>query len=358
MVRFEKILEKLYYDPSSPSAFSGARRLVEEGKKHGVPKKKVEQWLSKQDAYTLHKKVTRKFRKRSYVLVAPGDLWQADLADLSNLAQENDGFKYWLVVIDTFTKFVWVKLQRDKTATCTTDAFAAILDESSQTPNNVNTDKGTEFTNARFQALLASRGINFYTSENPDTKAAFAERVIRTLKEKLYRFLTHKHSQRYIDNLDEIVQSYNNAVHSATGVKPVDVSADNEDLVRRQLQQNSQNGPSRKPRYSAGDRVRITRGSKAFRKGYSPAWTEEIFSIAHVLQTEPSTYSLQDFAGENIKGSFYENELQKVAKKQVYRIERIIRTRKINNVSESLVKWLGYPMAMASWVRTDDILPL
>jgi hypothetical protein len=66
-----------------------------------------------------------------------------------------------------------------------------------------------------------------------------------------------------------------------------------------------------------------------FQKGYLPNWTEEIFEIAEKHPTYPMTYGLKDLAGEDIKGKFYEQEIQKVVKTDdVYEIEKILKTRK------------------------------
>lgn len=355
MSRTGKVLSRLYYSPAAPTAFSGAKQLVNQARRYGIPESKVREWLAGQEAYTLHRKVVRKYRRRPYLVLAPFDTWQADLADVASLAQHNDQFKYWLVVIDIFTKFVWVVPLPAKTAAATTTAFASVLLKSAHRPNNLNTDKGTEFVNSTFQALMKKEGINFYTAQNPDTKACFAERAIRTIKEKMHRYLTYRNTNRYIDHLSDFVQSYNNTVHSATGVKPSLVTADNEDEVRRRLHQHDDHEAATTAKYSVGDQVRITRGVQAFRKGYEPGWTREVFTVQRVLATNPVMYELVDFAKEPIKGRFYENETQKVTPSSVYKIERIISTRQRNGVSESLVKWLGYPMSMSTWIRTADI---
>ena len=88
-------------------------------------------------------------------------------------------------------------------------------------------------------------------------------------------------------------------------------------------------------------------------RGYTPNWTEEIFVIDKVLPTRPITYSIIDLMGEEIKGSFYDQELQK-AKQQTFRIEKIIR--RDNKKKIALVKWSGYPDKFNSWVSTKDLV--
>ena len=87
-----------------------------------------------------------------------------------------------------------------------------------------------------------------------------------------------------------------------------------------------------------------------FEKEYTPRWTEEIFTVSKVLYTDPPTYKITDLNGEEIQGSFYEQELQKT-KQEIFRIEKIIRKRG----DKYLVKWLGYDDNFNSWVDKREI---
>jgi hypothetical protein len=61
---------------------------------------------------------------------------------------------------------------------------------------------------------------------------------------------------------------------------------------------------------------------------------------------------LNNLAGESIKGKFYEQELQKVDKRDdVYRVEKILKTRKRNGQVQYLIKWLGFPDKLNSWTN-------
>jgi len=98
------------------------------------------------------------------------------------------------------------------------------------------------------------------------------------------------------------------------------------------------NPPERKaPKFSIDDNVRITKKKSIFDKGYTPRWTEEVFVVSEIRYTDPITYKLKDLNGEEIKGSFYEEELQKTTQ-TMFRIEKVIRRKG----DKSLVKWVGY----------------
>ena len=111
--------------------------------------------------------------------------------------------------------------------------------------------------------------------------------------------------------------------------------------------------PKVMPRFSVGDRVRITKKKNIFEKGYTPTGTEEVFTISSIQYTDPPTYKIADFDGEEIQGTFYEQELQKT-RQEIYRIEKVIRKRG----NRSLVKWLGYPESFNSWVDNKDLVKL
>ena len=104
-------------------------------------------------------------------------------------------------------------------------------------------------------------------------------------------------------------------------------------------------------KFEFGDKVRISNLTRPFKKGYLPKWTEEIFTISSRISRRPPVYKVKDYDGEEIEGTFYEEELQKVTKTdQVYRIERVLKKRKRNGKMEYFVKWFGYPDKFSSWV--------
>ena len=102
-----------------------------------------------------------------------------------------------------------------------------------------------------------------------------------------------------------------------------------------------------------GDEVRITKKKKVFEKGYTTRWKEEIFTIKEIRDTNPITYKIEDLKGEEIKGTFYEPELQKT-EQQIYRIEKVIEKEK----GRSFVKWKDYSDKFNSWVDNKDLIDL
>ena len=126
--------------------------------------------------------------------------------------------------------------------------------------------------------------------------------------------------------------AYNASVHRSIGLAPKDVTPEIEhDLWTRQEVKGPQKVTAREPqtKFQVGDEVRLSKAKQVFAKGYLPNWTEEIFTVSRVLNTIPAHYKVHDYINEEIVGSFYGAELQKVVKPDQYAIEKVIRTRRV-----------------------------
>lgn len=364
--------EKIYYDLNNANAFTGARNLlraVENGRAEGP--EKVYKWLSNEDAYTLHRPVVRRFPRLQYNVTNIDDVWELDLMVLPGLEKFNDGYNYVLTVIDVLSKYVWVEALKTKTALATGNAFEKILQRANgRVCVCAQSDKGKEFVGAGFQNVLKKHGIKFRTARNPDIKASVVERVIRTLKARLYRYFTYKNTKRYLDVLQKIAAGYNNTVHTGIGMKPVDVNFFNTLKARRHLYKRalaqSVNKRAKRARapvlgYKVGQYVRISRTKGTFEPSYTRNFSEEIFVVERISQRQGLyTYVLKDLNGEEIDGFFYPQELtlvgaERVRPDQAFKIEKILTSRGKGARKEHLVKWLGYPASFNSWVRASEI---
>ena len=149
-----------------------------------------------------------------------------------------------------------------------------------------------------------------------------------------------------------MVNNYNETVHSSTKMTPIEASKkENEDRVWMNMYGFLK--PGMTPKFSVGDKVRITKKKKTFEKGYTPRWTEEVFEVSEIQYTNPPTYKIKDWNNEKIVGSFYEPEMQKTHQ-FTFRIEKVLRKRG----NKVLVKWLGYPDSFNSWINAKDVIAL
>ena len=106
------------------------------------------------------------------------------------------------------------------------------------------------------------------------------------------------------------------------------------------------------PKFEVGDHVRISKYKNIFTKRYMPNWSEGIFIIEKIKNTVPWTYVINDLNGEEIIGTFYENELEKTDQK-VFRIEKVLKKK---GGDKFYVKWKGYDNSFNSWIDKKDIV--
>ena len=337
------MMNEAYYDVANSASYSGVRPLA---RQYGT--KPATDWLNTQDAYTLHKPLRKKFPRRKTFSKGINDLFQADLVDMQTLARSNNGHRYILTGIDVFSKRAFALPLKDKRGPTLATAFENIFSET--TPTLLQTDAGSEFLNSHVQAVFRKFNVHHYFSQNFDIKAAVVERFNRTLKTRMYRYFTARHTDRWVDVLQDLIKSYNKAFHRTIGMAPNDVKADNEQEVGERMYK-----PKSQPhfKFQLGDTVRISIYKNIFVKGYKQNWTEEIYTISERHVSNPPTYSIKDLSDEPIKGRFYEAELQKVVKDDTYIVEKVLKTRKRGGKVEHFVKWRGYADKFNSW--TDSL---
>ena len=171
------------------------------------------------------------------------------------------------------------------------------------------------------KSWLEKNDIEMYSTHNEE-KSVVAERFIKTIKNKIYKYVTSISKNMYIDKLDDIVNEYNNTKHRAIKMKPIDVK------------DNTYIGFGKKvndidPKFKVDDPVRISKYKNIFAKGYTPHWSEEIFLIKKIENTVPWTYVINDLNDEEITGRIYESELQRTNQEE-FRIEKVFKKEVIN----------------------------
>ena len=331
---------------SLESKGSKARRIVD-------PKeasKKAPEWRNKL-AEELHRPIKRKFPKRRVIVNDIDDTWSADLVDMQAFSKDNKGIKYLLTVIDIFSKYAWAIPLKNKTGESVTDAFNKIVSEG-RSPQNLWVDEGKEFYNKTFQSMLDKNDINMYHTFN-EGKAVVIERFNRSLKRIMWKYFTANNTYIYADNLSKMLEQYNNKKHSSIKMTPKKASKQsNKGVVYFNLYGDLKT-PKSKPKYKIGDMVRLSKIKRYFEKGYTPNWTEEIFIIDGIQNTNPRTYTIRDLNNEILKGSFYEQELLPT-KQEIFRIEKVIR--RDYKKKQALVKWKGYNEKFNSWIPFSNLI--
>lgn len=267
-----------------------------------------------EEAKELHKAVRHTFKKRSIVTLGIDDLWAADLVILTAYEHENNGYKYLLNVIDTFSKFSWGVPLKKKNGLAVSKAFENIIQAAKKDkhspPTFLHTDKGLEFENSAFKDVLKKYNIKMYHTQNTE-KSAIVERFNRTINEKLKVKFQVQDNFKWVDLIPEIFHEYNHKdVHRTIGMRPAKVTSENEYIILQKYTKQPDKVMDH-PTFKIGDRVRIKAFKGTFANKYKNNWTLEIFVVAEVLPTNPITYKIKDLNDEEIVGSFYKYELQK-----------------------------------------------
>ena len=276
----DKILKNKAFDMANDPKYDGYQRGLAsmvykffDKKSVGSGAKPVNTKITPQNqqlAEELHKPIIRKFKKRKVYSTFKDNIWGADLADMQLLSKYNKGIRFLLCVIDIFSKYPWVVPLKDKKGISIVKAFQIILKQSNSRqrakgtsakhlkPNKIWVDKGSEFYNAYFKKWLRDNNIVMYSTHN-EGKSVVAERFIRTLKSKIYNYMTSISKNVYIDKLDDIVDEYNNTYHTTIKMKPIDVK-DNT-YINADKEVNNKD-----PKFKVGDRVRISKYKNTFAK--------------------------------------------------------------------------------------------
>ena len=290
------------------------------------------------------------------------DVSECDLLDVQSYAKHNDNYKYILCVMDVFTKFLFLNPVKKKSGPAVTTSFRSIFDDDpkkqSQRPVWVRTDKGKEFLNKDFQDMLRDEGIQFQVCRDPDVKCAVVERAQRTIRDRLYKYLTYKNTFRYIDVLPKFVRAYNDTVHSTTGMAPSRVTDSDVLAIWRRLNRRRRRIRVAKVRFSVGQHVRISREKMKFAKGGEQTFSTEIFRVTKVIERKPRpVYELEDLNKTPIEGQFYAEELTpvRITEETAYKIDKIIDKRVRRGIREYLVRWKGYGKDFDSWIPASSV---
>ncbi|KAK3082481.1 hypothetical protein FSP39_001793 [Pinctada imbricata] len=360
MSDLSQYLNSIYYNSKHPAAFSGEDklyRIVQKEGKFKVRKRDVRKWLQEQESFSVHKQFRGKIQRRQVISTYLDYQWDADTAVLESYKSDNDKYAYFLLAIDIFSRYVWTAPLKSRKGCEMRKVLDTIFNSSGRKPHKLRTDKGTEFLNSNVKNLISSLNIDHFVTQN-NVKASYAERAIKTIKKKIVRLMTYRQSHRWIDDLQAITASYNATYHRGIGMSPEQVTnKDRYDFWQNQ-RSTSRPTPPLFFKFKVGDIVRVSYQKNIFSREYDERWSRELFIISsRFIKDNYALYTIKDYNNEAILGTFYSSELQRVIinNDTVYKIEKIVRKRVKNNVSEVLVKWLGYSSKFNSWIPQSSV---
>ncbi|MDP2795194.1 MAG: DDE-type integrase/transposase/recombinase [Sulfurisoma sp.] len=349
-----KDFKKIYKNPSHPIAFSGVTNIYKYYK--GLLKKNdIEKLLASVDSYTLRKEYKNLRRNPSYSHFKRYQ-FQIDLIDIQQLSRWNDNFKYILSCIDTFTRKAWVSPCKDKSADTVLLSFKSIIRRAKKPPLTLVADQGCEVKNKKFAAFCKEKKINFFHNFTSG-HASYIERFNRTFQNILYKFLDEYETRRYIDNLQDFVNSYNNREHRMINLSPEEAEkAKNHEKVSVLMNAYHERIKKEKPKFQIDQLVRISLQKGVFHRGYKEQSSYEVFNIYDIKETLPKPlYLLESYdKKEKLKGGFYAHEITPV-NSDIFKVEKVIKQRKYRGKLQYFVKWMGYDITYNSWVDASDV---
>ena len=248
-------LQSLY--KQGGAAYGSVRNLV---KASNLSVSKVRQFLHSKPSYTKFTLATRKFKRMKAFAGFKNETWCLDLAYVDKLAKDDNGVKYLLVRQDLFDRTVDAKGMRTKDSKETVRAILTMITKKSR-PKKTRVDKGTEFV-GECKKLCKAEGIQIYFTMS-ETKAAFAGRTIRSLKNKLYRY-TEDNGYKYFHKLTQFVTTLNSRRNCSMELIPKNVKISDflSILYSKPLRE------FRKHKFKVGDRVCISKYDLPSRKGH------------------------------------------------------------------------------------------
>ena len=359
----DRYLTKIYYDPSLPTGFGTAGKLFAasrgDGKQYNP--NQIQAWLRKQETHTLFSQHRDNFERPRVVVPEKFYQFDVDTAHLVKFKKDNDDYAYILVCIDIFTRFTWTVPMKTLKGVEMVSALKVVFAQSK--PQIYRSDGGSENTNKLVKAYLDDQNVKRVITLN-ETKANYAERVIKTLKIKLTKYMYYKQSHRWVDVLQSVTSSYNNSYHSSIRQTPTEaLSADNVELWNIQYAPKKRRIPTSSSKIRApvfksiyslevDDVVRLSKMPHAFTRAYDEQWTHELFIITErTSQQGIPQYSIKAWNNDKIEGLFYEEELEKVnvTDDTVYKVaEKKRKTKK--GVKGYNIKWYGWGPQYDTWV--------
>ena len=151
------------------------------------------------------------------------------------------------------------------------NALQKVLNESGCKPKKMWVDKGSELYNRSMRSWLQDNDMEMYSTHN-EGKSVVAEKFIKTLRNKIYKYMTLVSKNVYISKLDDLVSQYNITYYSTIAMKPVDVKSST--YIDFCKENNNED-----PKFQVGDHVRISKYKNIFVKCSTPNWSEEVFAI-------------------------------------------------------------------------------
>ena len=355
-----KKLDGIYHTFGASGGYSSVIEVLKRFRKlHPelpISRNQVQDYLDHQTTYTLHRRRVDKFERNIVSTPLVDYQWSIDLAEMAGFQEYNDGRRYFLLAVDTLSRFVYTEPITNKSGACVAAALGNIFSRADELPKLMNGDAGLEFDNRKVRKLLKKHNIRFFQSYGV-IKASHAEIAIKTLKSSIYRYFDHTLTRRWVDVLQKATDTYNDTYHTTIKMTPNEGSTFlngvklSERALRRAVNRFTRCRP---PHLKKGDSVRVSLDIK-FKKGFEQNWSRAIYLVAsepyYTSGGRQPMYLITELNGERFLGGFYQSQLLPVSKRTfvtdyAYPIDSVIK----KGAKTSKVRFTGYDERYDRWI--------
>ena len=316
-------MEDIFYNTSHQASYSGINALV---KATGKPRKVVKEFLQDQEVYRQHRVPKRKFKRAITRVDGVAIQFQADLFDISKFSRYNKGFKWVVLVVDAFSRFVACEPAKNKSgpeiARALDTIFSRLREQGRLAPAaTLHTDLGNEFFNSHANEVYTKHNITHYPVRAP-IKSSFAEISGRYVMGRLYKVMQHKGKKVWIDELSAAVTAKNARKNPKTaGLAPDEIDISNQAKVHECLYPDGYK--KEHPKLKIGDRVQVVKNRLPFAKSYSGYYSAKTYYITRIHQHSVPRYTIADEEDNvSISGTYYAEELLPMGRNSSFDIKQ------------------------------------
>lgn len=305
------IIKKIYYDVKT--GYKNPHALLNEVQKYDkdVKYNDVLDFLNRQEEYQINKK---KLKKTYFQIGAQIGYYQMDLILLPNKKSENDGYGYILTIIEIATRKAYVYLLRTKKASEMLKVLKDFITKNKDRVVGISSDSGGEFLNAKIIKLMKDNGIYYTQTQKGDhNRQSIVERFNYTLRNKLNKYLTANKTEKYYDVIHDIVENYNNTIHSGLNNKTPNFMFENNEETKQmnedKMRDNAYLKANIMSEYKIGDRVRIKKTKSSMFEKDSNTFSPGIYHIDNIVGNK---FAIKNSSGDVLKRLYSINEILKI----------------------------------------------
>ena len=327
-----KSLNELFYNPKTGLT---KKNLMSSALKEGYTREEINNFLSNQEVYQLHKPKPTNI-KFFPIIGVPGTM-QTDLTFYDQYKKANRGYHILLTAIEVNSRRAYVRALKNKNQSTIIEAFKSIIEEAKDhlPIKVVGSDQGSEFLSG-FVNMLKSQGIDhYYSNAGSKTEMGMVERFNRTIRGLIEKYMTAYNTNVYIDVLQDLTNNYNNTVHGVTGYKPNQVGKKELKEIAKQKTERIMEAIPSHDRYTVGQKVRRWKPKSVLEKKTGENFYRGIYTISSV---QPFSYKLASENGAVLKQTFQHYDLQPISEVNVAEGKRNVNKPNIREIQKNLHK--------------------